>query len=182
MSREELVERFTLERVGASPAVFDFKKLDWLNGVYLRALAARRVRATARALPRASRATTGTRSSSAGRAARPGEDRDARRVPGLRRLPLPATSSPTRRSSTARVLERGRARARGSVEPFTAEAIEQALRGARRAARAEAARGVSADPRRGHRLEDLAGPVREHRAARPRADARADQARSAEAA
>jgi glutamyl-tRNA synthetase len=38
MSREELVERFTLERVGASPAVFDFKKLDWLNGTYLRAL------------------------------------------------------------------------------------------------------------------------------------------------
>src|SRR5213079_3047095 len=38
MSREELVERFTLDRVGASPAVFDFKKLEWLNGVYLRAL------------------------------------------------------------------------------------------------------------------------------------------------
>jgi glutamyl-tRNA synthetase len=38
MSREELVERFTLKRVGASPAVFDFKKLDWLNGTYLRAL------------------------------------------------------------------------------------------------------------------------------------------------
>ena len=38
MSREELVERFTLERVGASPSVFDFQKLNWLNGVYLRAL------------------------------------------------------------------------------------------------------------------------------------------------
>jgi glutamyl-tRNA synthetase len=38
MSREELVERFTVERVGSSPAVFDFQKLDWLNGVYLRAL------------------------------------------------------------------------------------------------------------------------------------------------
>jgi glutamyl-tRNA synthetase len=38
MSRDELVERFTLERVGASPAVFDFQKLDWLNGVYLREL------------------------------------------------------------------------------------------------------------------------------------------------
>ena len=38
MSREELVERFTLDRVGASPSVFDFKKLDWLNGIYLRAL------------------------------------------------------------------------------------------------------------------------------------------------
>jgi glutamyl-tRNA synthetase len=38
MSREELVERFTLERVGSSPAVFDYAKLDWMNGVYLRAL------------------------------------------------------------------------------------------------------------------------------------------------
>ena len=38
MSREELVERFTLDRVGASPAVFDFQKLEWLNGVYLREL------------------------------------------------------------------------------------------------------------------------------------------------
>jgi glutamyl-tRNA synthetase len=38
MSREELVERFSLERVGASPATFDYKKLDWMNGVYLRAL------------------------------------------------------------------------------------------------------------------------------------------------
>jgi glutamyl-tRNA synthetase len=38
MSPEELVERFTLERVGASPAAFDYEKLDWMNGVYLRAL------------------------------------------------------------------------------------------------------------------------------------------------
>jgi glutamyl-tRNA synthetase len=38
MSREELVERFTLERVGASPAVFDYAKLEHFNGLYLRAL------------------------------------------------------------------------------------------------------------------------------------------------
>src|SRR5918992_3129621 len=38
MSRDELVERFSLERVGASPATFDYAKLDWMNGVYLRAL------------------------------------------------------------------------------------------------------------------------------------------------
>jgi glutamyl-tRNA synthetase len=38
MSRSELVERFTLDRVGASPAIFDFNKLEWMNGVYLRAL------------------------------------------------------------------------------------------------------------------------------------------------
>jgi glutamyl-tRNA synthetase len=38
MSREELVERFTLERVGRSAATFDYDKLDWMNGMYLRAL------------------------------------------------------------------------------------------------------------------------------------------------
>jgi glutamyl-tRNA synthetase len=38
MSREELIARFSLERVGASPATFDYAKLDWMNGVYLREL------------------------------------------------------------------------------------------------------------------------------------------------
>jgi glutamyl-tRNA synthetase len=38
MSRQELVERFTLERVSKSQAIFDYAKLEWLNGMYLRAL------------------------------------------------------------------------------------------------------------------------------------------------
>jgi glutamyl-tRNA synthetase len=38
MSRGELIERFTLERVVPSAAAFDYEKLGWLNGVYLRAL------------------------------------------------------------------------------------------------------------------------------------------------
>jgi len=38
MSTDELVERFSLERVGSSPATFDYAKLDWMNGVYLRAM------------------------------------------------------------------------------------------------------------------------------------------------
>jgi glutamyl-tRNA synthetase len=38
MSRDELVRRFSLERVGASPATLDYAKLDWMNGVYLRAM------------------------------------------------------------------------------------------------------------------------------------------------
>ena len=38
MSREELIERFSLERVGKSAATFDYEKLTHLNGVYLRAL------------------------------------------------------------------------------------------------------------------------------------------------
>jgi glutamyl-tRNA synthetase len=38
MSRDELIERFSLDRVVPSPATFDYEKLDWLNGMYLRAL------------------------------------------------------------------------------------------------------------------------------------------------
>ena len=38
MNREELVRRFDLTRVSPSPAQFDYQKLDWMNGVYLREL------------------------------------------------------------------------------------------------------------------------------------------------
>jgi len=38
MDRDELVQRFSLERVGSSPATLDYAKLDWMNGVCLRAL------------------------------------------------------------------------------------------------------------------------------------------------
>jgi glutamyl-tRNA synthetase len=38
MSRQAIVERFTLESVSASPGTFDYAKLDWMNGVHLRAL------------------------------------------------------------------------------------------------------------------------------------------------
>jgi glutamyl-tRNA synthetase len=39
MTVDELVERFTLERVGGSPATFDYQKLEHFNGIHLRALA-----------------------------------------------------------------------------------------------------------------------------------------------
>jgi glutamyl-tRNA synthetase len=39
-TRDELVRYFTLDRVGASPATFDYDKLEWMNGMYLRALPA----------------------------------------------------------------------------------------------------------------------------------------------
>jgi glutamyl-tRNA synthetase len=35
---EELIERFSIERVSRSPAVFDLQKLRWMNGHYLRRL------------------------------------------------------------------------------------------------------------------------------------------------
>ena len=36
MSREQLVERFDIERVSASAAAFDEDKLDWVNGHHMR--------------------------------------------------------------------------------------------------------------------------------------------------
>jgi glutamyl-tRNA synthetase len=38
MSRDEMVAGFELERVGSGPATFDYAKLEWMNGVYLRAM------------------------------------------------------------------------------------------------------------------------------------------------
>jgi glutamyl/glutaminyl-tRNA synthetase len=37
-STDELIEKFELERVSRSPAVFDEQKLRWMNGHYIRAL------------------------------------------------------------------------------------------------------------------------------------------------
>jgi glutamyl-tRNA synthetase len=38
MSRDELIERFSFDRVQSSPATFDYQKLEWMNGVYIRSL------------------------------------------------------------------------------------------------------------------------------------------------
>jgi len=38
LSTDELIERFTLERVSRNPARFDETKLRWLNGLYIRGL------------------------------------------------------------------------------------------------------------------------------------------------
>jgi glutamyl-tRNA synthetase len=38
IGRDDLVRHFGLERVSPSPARFDYAKLEWMNGVYLRAL------------------------------------------------------------------------------------------------------------------------------------------------
>jgi glutamyl-tRNA synthetase len=45
MTTDELIERFSLERVSKNPAVFDEQKLRWMNGRYLRELPAEEVRA-----------------------------------------------------------------------------------------------------------------------------------------
>ncbi len=42
LSRDELVARFELDDVNRSPAFFDYAKLDWMNGEYLRAMSQER--------------------------------------------------------------------------------------------------------------------------------------------
>lgn len=37
-SMDELIKQFSLDRVAKNPAVFDFEKLKWLNGIYIRNL------------------------------------------------------------------------------------------------------------------------------------------------
>ena len=38
ISRDELIRKFSIERVGKSGAIFDQEKLEWMNGYYIRAL------------------------------------------------------------------------------------------------------------------------------------------------
>lgn len=38
MTRQQMIENFSLERMGKTPSVFNQEKLDWMNGVYIRSL------------------------------------------------------------------------------------------------------------------------------------------------
>ena len=175
MSRDELIERFSLERVGASPATFDYDKLDWMNGVYLRALSPDEYAESLRRVP-----------------ARAGLDWDEERVRAAAPLvqekiaklgefpefagflfhdvePDPALLDPDVLAAAAEALSSGRA-VHGRADRARAE-------GALRAPRPEAAAGVPADPRRRDGLEDLARALREPGAARPGRVARAAQPR-----
>jgi len=49
MTRQELIDNFSLERIGKTGAVFNRDKLEWMNGVYIRALSVDDF--TGRALP-----------------------------------------------------------------------------------------------------------------------------------
>jgi len=49
MTRDELIERFSLERINTSPSAWNYDKLNHFNGVYMRALSAKEL--TERLLP-----------------------------------------------------------------------------------------------------------------------------------
>ena len=180
MSRDELVERFTLERVGASPATFDYAKLDWMNGQYLRALD---VDAYADALVTYLREQGIDWDEARIRAAAPivqekmgrlGEFPDFARFLFEDVEPDPALLDAAILTRAADELE--------PLEPWDAAEPRGRPEAALRAPRREAEDRLSADPRRRHGLADLARALREPGAARARRLARAAAPRAAELA
>ena len=96
--------------VSVSPGTFDYAKLDWMNGVYLRALAPDGLRRPPRPWVGeqgldwpAERVHDAARRSCRRRSARLDE------FPGLRRVPVPRRRAGSRRCSTRAILARGRA-------------------------------------------------------------------------
>ncbi len=171
MSRDELVERFSLERVGSSPSTFDYAKLDWMNGVYLRALPAEEY---------ADRLVSFLRDQGSEwpedriRAAAPlvqekigsfGEFAD---FAGFLFHDVEPGSGPPRRAHSRRC--RNGAREAGELDRRGDRVgVEEALR----RAGGEASDRLPADTRRGHGLTRVAGPVREPGAPREGHRARA---------
>ncbi len=124
MSRDEIVERFSLEAVSASPGTFDYAKLDWMNGVYLRALDPDAYADAARRLPARAAGSTGPRSAS-GRRRRSCRRRSAGSASSpASRGSCSATSSPIPSSST-----------RASCAPRTSCAGRGSSRGRQRRSR-----------------------------------------------
>ena len=174
MSRHELIERFSLERVVSSPATFDYKKLDWMNGMYLRALQPDEY---AHFLERWLREH--------------GIDWPQQRVFATAPLVQEKIEKFSQYPDFVRFLfedvpaaggRRRQGRRRGGRPARTASDLGGWRdRGrparARRGAGGEAAHGLRADPARRHGLEDLAGPVREPGAARSRRVAPSPQGR-----
>jgi len=161
MSRDELIERFSLERVTPSSAQFDYAKLDWMNGVYLRALPEEE-------FAHAVILWLGEQ----------GYEWDAvlvrktaplvqEKLTRLDEFPAYARFlfeevSPDRRSSTARPGDRGgegRARAARAVHGGVDRGGAARRRGS---ARSEAAAGVPAATDCDHGVEGVTRPVREH--------------------
>ncbi len=172
--RDELVERFSLERVSPSPAQFDYAEARLDERRLPPRAARRRSTRTGSSSGSARTATTGTRSSSRETAPLVQE-----KIARLSDFPAFAgfffgevDPDPAELDGGGPMLAAADGGARGARALRGAgDRGSAARRGGR--ARPEAAPGVPADPRRGDRIEGLPGPVREHRAARPRDDAQA---------
>ena len=169
ISTEELVERFRVADVGKAAAIFDEKKLRWINGRYMREMPLDEyVHAVARA-PRA----PGGRAAAGGLRDRAGESADA--GGGLAADPLPLRAAGRGREGLAQDDEgRGPAALEAAREALAA-ADDFDARGGRGGAVAaagetgcQARAGLPADPGRDQRRHGLAGHLRVAGGAGPR--------------
>ena len=121
-----------------SPATFDYAKLDWMNGVYLRELPPEEYADALVAYLR-ERGSTGRRSGVARRSAdRPGEDRAARGVPRVRGLPLPRRRAGPGAARRARSSTRRARRSAGRAVDGTRSSRSRSSSSARSSARSRA--------------------------------------------
>jgi glutamyl-tRNA synthetase len=127
-TRDELIERFTLERVSRNPAVFDEAKLRWMNGHYLRELEVDDLKARLEDLlgrddiPREAVAIAQEKMQTLA---------DFWPLAGFlveRRETDPAAWDKVMKDGAAERLERAR-EALAGAEPFDVEHVEEALRG-----------------------------------------------------
>src|SRR5438067_961358 len=128
MTRSELIERFSLERVQPSPATLDYQKLDWMNGVYIRELSPEELAET---LVRYLRDEGYDWDEELVRRAAPLVQEKTKRLDQLpdyaRCLLEEVRPDPALVDGSRPILEAAAERLR-RVEPFAAEPIEQALR------------------------------------------------------
>src|SRR5918911_5287430 len=129
MSRGELIERFSLERVQPSPATLDYQKLDWMNGVYIRALSPEELAET---LVRYLREEGYGWDEELVRRAAPLVQEKIKRLgefPDYARFLFEDVHPDPALVDGSRPILQAAAERLSEVEPFTAEPIEQALRG-----------------------------------------------------
>ncbi len=138
MTREEIIERFSIERITPAPAAFNYDKLDHMNGVYIRGLAADDL--ADRLMPFLERAGFATDRETVKRIVPLIQERMKRldEAPGLvdfffvEELPDydPALLIPKKLDASGAHVLLGQARGvLAEVSPFTQETLETALRG-----------------------------------------------------
>ena len=175
---EELQQRFSLERVSKSPAVFDEKKLRWMNGHYVRELPVEEL---------TRRLETFTGRSGLGEAVAISREKFQTLAEFWPLVGLPLRR-PGRRPEAAREVARARRRRRrcwrrpatalAAIEgPWTVEDVEAALTRRRRAGGRQAGQALPAAAGRAGGNDRVAGYLRDGCGARAGRDARAVERR-----
>ena len=168
---EELKQRFSLERVSQSPAVFDEQKLRWMNGRYLRELPLDELTARLEDADGPHGAARRGRRSPRTRSPRWPSSGRSRASSSTARRTIPPRA---RRCSARRARATRWAGARAALAelpaPWTLEAVETALRGVVGARGAEAQAGLPAAAGGARRDHGLTRDLRDGRAAGARRD------------